>query len=109
MLTLQLANAFVAVDSHDEHIAQRPRRFQAANVPRMQQIEAAVGEHNALPVAFPFRKPQNRLFQCQYCWVQRVSMFTPTLRLALRTEKEVYHAILGVSSKPALIYPMVCG
>src|SRR5208283_3558465 len=49
---LQLSHAFIAVQSHNQHIAQRARRFQAFDVPRMQQIETPVGKHHAPAVAF---------------------------------------------------------
>src|SRR5208283_843599 len=62
---LQRVHARVAVDTHNQRIAHRPCRFQAFDVPRMQQIETPVRKHHALAVAFLPAKPQNDFFKCQ--------------------------------------------
>jgi len=49
-------NAAVAVDGHDQHIAQGARVGEAAHVAGMNQIETAVGEYNSAP-ARAFRAP----------------------------------------------------
>ncbi len=43
---LVAANAAIAIDGHDQQIAQRARLRQAPHMARMQQIETSVGEHN---------------------------------------------------------------
>ena len=60
---LEGANAAIAVDAHDEEIAEGTGGFEAADMSRMKKIEAAVGEDNFAAVAFLGSKPQNRLFQ----------------------------------------------
>jgi hypothetical protein len=84
-----------AVQSDDQRIAQRASLLQAADVPGMQQIKAAVGENNAAAVAFLASKPQNRFFESQYLRVQRNSMQAGA-NLALVSHKNlVYHARQG--------------
>src|SRR5208337_3550292 len=90
---LQLSHAFIAVQSHNQHIAQRARRFQAFDVPRMQQIETPVGKHHAPAVAFLLPKPQNDFFKCQGRWMQRFTMpARPRCCRSLR-KLSVYHAL----------------
>jgi hypothetical protein len=55
-----LPHAGVAVQAHDQDVTEFAGLFQAAKMSRMQQIEAAIGEHNAAAIAFPGAKPQNR-------------------------------------------------
>ena len=46
VVPLVAANAAIAVDRHDQHIAQGARLGQTSHVPGMEQIETAVGEYN---------------------------------------------------------------
>src|SRR5260370_25583135 len=87
---LQLTHAGVAVQPNNQHIAQGARQFQAANVPGMKQVKAAVGEDDAAAVAFPAAKPQNRLLKCQECRIQRISIQAVKHQSQLR-QKLVYH------------------
>jgi hypothetical protein len=50
--------------------------LQAADMARVEQVEAAVGEDDAAAVAFLAAKPQNRFLNCQDCRIQKVSMRT---------------------------------
>jgi hypothetical protein len=59
------ADAAVAVDANDEDIAEGAGGFEAADVSRVKEIEAAIGEDNLAAVAFLRSKPQNRLFQSE--------------------------------------------
>jgi hypothetical protein len=56
----------------------------------MEQIEAAVGEHDAAAIAFPAAKPQNRLLQCEE-GIQRVSVRVLPEQI-VKPEVVVYHA-----------------
>src|SRR5229473_1598097 len=87
----QLPHAGVAVQPNDEHISQCARQFQAANVPGMKQVKAAVGEDDAAAVAFLAAKPQNRFLKCQDCLIQRVSIRAGQNRV-ISGNKLVYHA-----------------
>jgi hypothetical protein len=59
------ANAAIAVDANNEEIAKGAGGFEAADVARVKEIEAAIGEDNLAAVAFLRGKPQNRLFQSE--------------------------------------------
>jgi hypothetical protein len=49
--------------------------FEAANVAGMEDVEAAIGEHNAATVAFLTAKPQNRFVQSENRrMIQRLSI-----------------------------------
>ncbi len=50
------ANAAIAVDRHNKHIAEGARVGKAAHVTGMQQIETAVGEYNPAPAALFARR-----------------------------------------------------
>src|SRR5208283_3779072 len=90
---LQRAHARVAVDTHNQHIAQRARRFQAFDMPRMQQIETPVRKHHALGVAFLLPKPQNDFFKCQDRWMQRLTMLAQPRGCSSLRKLSVYHAL----------------
>ena len=77
--------------------------LQAADVARMQQIKAAVGEHHAAAIAFPAAKPQNRLLQCED-GIQRVSVRALPEQI-VKPEVVVYHA--GVLRRAAQGAPVV--
>ena len=77
--------------------------LQAADVARMQQIEAAVSEHDAAAIAFPAAKPQNRLLQCED-GIQRVSVRALPEQI-VKPEVVVYHA--GVLRRAAQGAPVV--
>jgi len=66
-LAFQLTHTRVAVQPNDQHISQGSRQFQAADMARMEQVKAAVGENDAAAVAFLAAKPQNRFLKCQDC------------------------------------------
>jgi hypothetical protein len=57
----QLAYAGIAVQADDQGVTESAGLFEAANVARMKQIEAAVGEDDFAAVAFLAGKPHNRL------------------------------------------------
>ena len=59
-LAFELANAGVAINANDEHIAKLACLLERSNVPWMQHIETAVCENDAASVAFLAAKPQNR-------------------------------------------------
>ena len=86
----ELSDARVAVQTYDERIAEAARVLQAADVAGMQQIEAAVGEHDAAAIAFPAAKPQNRLLQGED-GIQRVSVRALPEQI-VKPELVVYHA-----------------
>ena len=48
---LEPGDAVVAVQRDDEQVAQRPGLAQVGDVPAVQHVEAAVGEHHAVPPA----------------------------------------------------------
>ena len=50
-LPLQPADGCVAVQSHEENVPQRRRAPKILRVPRVEEIEAAVGENDPLPFA----------------------------------------------------------
>ena len=50
---LQGAHRFVTVQAHDQAIAKRARLLKVARVPNMQEVEAPVGEDDALPLPLP--------------------------------------------------------
>ena len=56
---LEGANAAIAVDAHDEEIAEGTGGFEAADMSRMKKIEAAVGEDQTLAVAFLLGETEN--------------------------------------------------
>jgi hypothetical protein len=56
----------------------------------MQQIKAAVGEHDAAAIAFPAAKPQNRLLQCED-GIQKISVRALPEQI-VKPELLVYHA-----------------
>jgi hypothetical protein len=58
----------------------------------MQQIKAAIGEHNSPPVAFLAAKPQNRFRNSKNLRVQRNSMKAHATTSLWLDEKTVYHA-----------------
>jgi len=70
----QLADARIAIEADDEHVAKRACLFENADMPGMEQIEAAVGEDDAAAAAFLAAKPQNRFVESQNLRVQRNSM-----------------------------------
>jgi hypothetical protein len=86
-----LADAGVAVQPDDEHIAELASALEAANVARMKQVKAAIGEDDAPAIAFPRAKPQNRFLKREYCRIQRISMQAQT-RNKISPETVVYHA-----------------
>jgi len=88
----ELADAGVAVEAHDERIAESAGLLEAPDVARMQQIEAAVGEDDAAAVAFLTAKPQNRFLDSQNIRAQRNSMKADAKTKRASTEKLVYHA-----------------
>jgi hypothetical protein len=58
--TFVATNAAIAVDCDHEQVAQRARFRQTPDVARMQEIEAAVRENYAAPIAFFARHEQNQ-------------------------------------------------
>lgn len=56
---LVAANAPIAVDRDNQQITQGARFRQTSHVPRMQQIEAAIGENYLTPIALFTRGEQN--------------------------------------------------
>jgi hypothetical protein len=88
----QLADTGIAVEADDEGVAKSTSLLKAADVPGMQQIEAAIGEDNAAAVAFLAAKPQNRLLKSQNLRVQRDSMNAGAKIALALDEKLVYHA-----------------
>ena len=86
----QLAHAAVAVEANDERITEFASELKTANVARMEQVEATVGEDDAAAVAFLAAKPQNHFLECEDRRSQRVSMQERTSDS--RLEKLVYHA-----------------
>jgi hypothetical protein len=89
-LAFELSHARVTVQTDDERVAEAASMLQAADVAGMQQVEAAVGEHHAAPIAFVAAKPQNRLLQCED-GIQRVSVRDRPERM-VKLESVVYHA-----------------
>ena len=85
-------HAPVRVDSNYERITERSSLLQAPNMTQMQQIETAIGKHNAPPVAFPWPKPQNRFLKCQNLWMQRNSMKAYAKIASAFKKALVYHA-----------------
>src|SRR5439155_24531193 len=61
----QLAHTGVAIQSDNQGVPQFARQFEDANMARMEQIKAAVGENDSATVAFRAAKPQNRLLECE--------------------------------------------
>src|SRR6266478_6067030 len=102
-LAFELIDAGVAVQADDERVAEAARLLQAADVARMQQIKAAVGEDDAASIAFPAAKPQNRLLQCED-GIQRVSVRGQPEQI-VKPEVVVYHA--GVLRRAAQGAPVV--
>ena len=92
-LAFQLPNTCIAVESYDQRVTQFPSLLEAADVPRMQEIKAAIGENHSATVAFIAAKPQNRLLKSEYSRVQRISMRTQE-RMSL-LKNLVYHARWG--------------
>ena len=64
--------------------------LQTTDVAGMQQVEAAVGEHDAAAIAFRAAKPQNRLLQCED-GIQKVSVRALPEQI-VKPEVVVYHA-----------------
>ena len=91
----QLANAGVTVNADDQGIAERACFLEAGDVARMQKIEAAVGEDDALAVAFLAAKPQNRFVESQNLRVQRNSMKVHAKAALVNGKRVVYHAREG--------------
>ena len=89
-LAFELFDAGIAVQTDDQRVTQAAGMFEAADVAGMQQVEAAVGEHDAATVAFVAAKPQNRLLQCED-GIQKVSM-RAQLQEIVKPELVVYHA-----------------
>ena len=50
-VALQGAHASVRVNDHYQQVAAGSRSFQVAHMARVQQVKAAVGQHQAAPVA----------------------------------------------------------
>lgn len=46
-LALEAAHAGIAVDADNQQIAGRPGSFEITQMPDMQQVEAAIGQHDA--------------------------------------------------------------
>jgi len=98
--TFQLADAMVAVEADDEHVAELACGFERADMPRMEKIEAAIGEDYFVTdrtgarfvVVFAAAKPQNRFFQRKNFGTQRISMRTPGAAGREQRETPVYHA-----------------
>lgn len=90
--TFQLAHAAIAVQANDEHVTEFASELKAANVARVKQVEAAVGENDALAVAFLAAKPHNRLLQCEDGRAQRISMQEKTSDDSPKSKMLVYHA-----------------
>ena len=89
----EMTNAGVTVQADDKGIAQLAGLFQALNMAGMEEIEAAVGEDEALAVAFLAGKPHNRLLQSEDVWFQGISMQARTERVHMMSvEQTVYHA-----------------
>ena len=61
-------------------------------MPGMQEVEAAVGEHDAFTIVFAAGKPQNRLFERKNSRVQRISMGAQGVVNSKVREGLVYHA-----------------
>lgn len=57
--TFEAAHAEVAIDADNEQVTEGARGFETLNVPGMKKIEAAVGEDQALAVAFLLGEPEN--------------------------------------------------
>ena len=70
-LPFELANALVAVETQDEHITERTRLLEAADVAGMQKVEAAVCKNDAATIAFLAAKPQNRILESQNFRLQK--------------------------------------
>jgi alpha-beta hydrolase superfamily lysophospholipase len=73
-LTFQLPHTSVTIQADDERVAQLAGKLQAANVTRVQQIEATIRENDAAAVAFLAAKPQNRFLKREDRRIQKVSM-----------------------------------
>jgi len=86
------AHALVAVQPNDQAITQRPRRLEAVNVPRMEYIEASIGKHNPLAVAFLGPKLQNQLIELKNGRMQSFSMMAQNGRLEKLSKGLFYHA-----------------
>ena len=54
--SLEGAYRGVAVEAHDEQVAEGPRRHEVTYVPDVQHVEAAVGEHHARRAALRQRR-----------------------------------------------------
>jgi hypothetical protein len=89
-LALQLPYTCVAVESYDQRVTQFPSLLEAADVPRMKEIKAAIGENHSPTVAFLAAKPQNRLLKSECSRVQRISVRTQARMSLLKIL--VYHA-----------------
>jgi len=89
-LAFQLPYTCIAVESHDQRVTQFPSLLEAADMPRMQEIKAAIGENHSPTVAFLAAKPQNRLLKCEYSRIQRISVRTQARMSLLKSL--VYHA-----------------
>ena len=88
----QSTHAGVAIETDDQRITQSASLFEAADMPRMQQIEATIGEDDTAAVAFLAAKPHNRFLKSQNTRVQRNSMKAQAKTGLLSDEKLVYHA-----------------
>ena len=58
--TFQLLRTLVAVEPDDQNVSLRSCEFELPQMAGMQEVETAVGEHHAAPIAFLVAKPQNR-------------------------------------------------
>ncbi|HXP68247.1 MAG TPA: hypothetical protein VOA88_03095 [Candidatus Dormibacteraeota bacterium] len=61
-----LARLRFALDSYHKDISVRASLFDKANVPGVQQVESAAGEHDSLPVAFPLDASENQFILRNY-------------------------------------------
>ena len=93
----------IAVNANDERVAKRACLLENAKVPWMEQIEAAVREDNAAPVAFLTPEPQNHFVQRQNPGMQRNSMKARATTELHHDQKLVYHA--GVAQRFGARHP----
>ena len=91
--TLELFDCDVAVQADDQRIPEFARSLQYMNMAWMQDVEAAVGEHHAAPVAFLAAKPQNRFVQSENRrTIQGISVQAQRRKKMTLPESIVYHA-----------------
>jgi len=89
---LQLPYACIAVQSDDQSVTQFARQLEDANVPRMEEIKAAVCKNDPAAVAFLAAKPQNRFVESEHCGVQGISKREQLQVTVPMLKKLVYHA-----------------